>query len=420
MHNFKEKLKLLSYFTSYNIVNKGIMFLAGILVVRYMDKTDYAYYTLTHSLMGSMTSLSTLGAGTALLSLGGKSVGDPVELGVIRATVIRYRQYFTAIVLPIITVILIYFLSKTGCPPFLTAILLLLACLNFSFQFQKQIATTILKLKREYLVPQKIGLKSNVARLIALILLIPFCFTSWCVLGVTVCIGAITCYYCYLPLAKKHFSATERTSPKVGKEIRRITYNTLPGTMMAFVMPNLSLFLITYFGQTENVAELGALGRIALIYSIPGAIAVSIFQPWISSEGKADRLRYKILLFFLAMTGAGFALLLGAFFARDYILLILGSGYSYLGYELILFAGLSCFTLSLESLRLSLDARGWVDYFWLNPIINIASMIVGLAVFRLDLSLLSGVILLSFFRIPAMFLHFSILLRRGFLREFKS
>lgn len=74
-------LKTLSKFVSVQLVVQVLGFASGILLIRTLDKQEYAYFTLANSMQGTMNVLANAGVGSALWAIGGKVWQDPYRFG---------------------------------------------------------------------------------------------------------------------------------------------------------------------------------------------------------------------------------------------------------------------------------------------------------------------------------------------------
>src|SRR6187399_500937 len=58
-----------------------ISFLSGILLVRYLDQRDYAYFTIANSMQGTLNVLADVGISIGLVSIGGRVWKDRRRFG---------------------------------------------------------------------------------------------------------------------------------------------------------------------------------------------------------------------------------------------------------------------------------------------------------------------------------------------------
>lgn len=396
--------KILGRFLSFEILTKAVMFLTSLLIVRSMAKTDYAWYTIANSMIAGMTMLSSVGVGTALISMGGERLGDRAAMGRLIATCLRYRWMYAAIFAPVVLGLLASMLGENGCPPATTALLVVIVGLFLLIEIQLSLRAPLLQLDRRYSLPQATQSGTAMLRLAGISLLLWWGLDDvWTLLLLTVLLQAAAYYSVIRPTTRKYFLPQQPREPEVGKRIRFITYNTLPETLSAFIMPQVTVILIAFFGNTENVADVGALGRLVLIFSIPQALNHGIFIPLLARTTPGPKL-YRNFAFTVVIafcTAAAIVAVTSLF--PNLFLSLLGEGYQHLALELVLVAASSGIAFAFGSLRTVLTAKGWVGYLWLQPIINVLSLVGCLPFF--DLSNMAQVLTMNLFRqvFPAVF-----------------
>ncbi|MGF1452082.1 MAG: lipopolysaccharide biosynthesis protein [Opitutales bacterium] len=409
---------ILGKFASLEMLNKAVMFLTGILVVRHLAKTDYAWYTITNSMIGGMGMLTALGVSIGLMSMGGERFGDRAAMGRLMTTCYRYRTIFAGIFGPIVIGAMAFMLSRNGSPAGLTLVLMVLVVIYMVIQINQDMAQTLLRLAGRYNHPQVVGVGVAIVRLATLGLLVVFALLEvWTALVVTVGLQAVG-YLCFIrPQAQHYYSKQEPLDPEAGAKIRKITYNTLPETLKSFFMPQLGVFLIATFGNTENVADLGALGRLAMIFSIPAAFNGAIFQPWLARSSREKLLRnYLQLLATAAIISA--TVFATCWIGRFHLIDLLGDAYQGLEGELVLLAGSSSIALFMSTSGIILAAKGWVRHLWVQPL---ATTLVTIGCIPLvNFSDLSEVILLGYARFIVLAIILPILIFKGFLSHANS
>ena len=82
------------------------------IIVRTLDKSEYALFTVAGSMLALMSGLSDLGSQTGLLSVGGKHHSDHRRLSRLVATALRLRFALTAVSLALVGPITWYLLVQ--------------------------------------------------------------------------------------------------------------------------------------------------------------------------------------------------------------------------------------------------------------------------------------------------------------------
>jgi Na+-transporting NADH:ubiquinone oxidoreductase subunit NqrE len=155
----------------------------------------------------------------------------------------------------------------------------------------------------------------------------------------------------------------------------------------------MTVFLVAALGSSNRVADVGALGRIAVILSVLGAVINNLVIPRFArcqSLGQVVHLYRGIMILYVVLIAAFVSL--GVVFPRPF-LWILGSQYDHLGVELpyILFAsGVSAVSGVLYGLN---AARGWLQGSWL--VIPVTLLSQACLIPLLDLRSIEGAVLFT-------------------------
>lgn len=405
---------ILSRFGLLEIFSSALTFAAGILVVRTMGKTEYAWYTVTNSMVGGMNMLTTLGVGVALFSVGGKCVGDPVSLGRVMATCVRYRTMFAALLGPLVVAAMAFMLWSNDCPLTYIGVLVALVVFYLFVQINQDLASSLLRLVGNYNYPQATTAAVGLLRLILLSgLALIGAMRVWSATLAMVVVG-LWGYLAFLrPKSRQFYRGGEQADPEVGRTIRNITYNTFPITLHGFFMPQLSIFLLSVFSSSSSVADLGALGRFVLLFSVPAAVVNNVLQPWLARSARSSLLRNYLQVVFLGM-GISVSIVVVSIAGSSLFLDVLGSHYQGLHYEFVILMAASALNFFSSCCGVVLTARGWVGFLWLQPLLSIAATAAGCLF--LDLSKLSHVILLGLLPVPFVLALYIVLVIAGFRR----
>src|SRR4029453_4800985 len=110
------KGKILTKFGALQVLIQGVTALSGFLIVRLLDKSQYAAYTIAASLQALLMVLSDSGIAWSLNAIGGQIWEDTARLRGLVATSLRLRGYLTAIAIPITVLSGFYLLGRNGVP----------------------------------------------------------------------------------------------------------------------------------------------------------------------------------------------------------------------------------------------------------------------------------------------------------------
>lgn len=382
----------LTLFSGLEIVARVLQMVAALVVVRNMEKEQYAWYSLANGFQGMLGFITMIGAGAAIYAIGGSLVGNRTAMGSLVNAVKRWRGFMLAISVPAVLPLFAFLLYRNECPPLLIGFLLLLAVVLLILEIQRHLLAAPLELAMEFNLLQKIEVLCGVVRVGALLVLIALAWMN--ALSVFLVAALLVSWLPVVILprftARQADPAAPLASPETVGRIRKLSLVALPGSLSYMVEAQFAGIFIALSGHTDGVADLGAITRVGLLVAVPAAIIQRIITPKLATlSGNGDLARtWRQALLFGAIVGVG--LIVGVAIFRNWILLLLGPSYAGLEYELVLFAvfqGLSFFTRANASI---IEARGWLKRSWLRPIIVIGLMI--LAAFYLPITTVSGAI----------------------------
>lgn len=382
--------KLISITGSTQIIAQAIGFVCGILIIRLLTVQEYAYYTLANTMLGTMTVLADGGISTGVLSQGGKFWKDKEKLGVVLATGLGLRKKFAIGSLLVSVPILIYLLVHNGAN-LITVILIVLALIPaFYATLSDSLLEIIPKLSQTIMPLQQNQVEVGVGRLVLTgltMFFFPWAFVAILAAGIPRIWGNVRLRKIVYTIIEKD----QQPDVEVEKDILKLVKNILPTSIYYCLSGQITIWLISIFGNTTSLAQLGALGRLSVILTIFSAVVVTLIIPRFA---KLEAEKYLLLKRFIQIMGFITVLLSVIVFIvyllSDPILWLLGAEYKGLSFELLLTIIGGCISL-LSGIVFSIySSRGWTISPVISILINLLSIIVFAALF--DLSSLNGVL----------------------------
>ena len=408
--------RLLTAFVSLEIAAQGCAALASFLVVRNLDKSHYAWYSLAFNLQSTLGAFTLLGIGTGMTSMGGQWIGDRERMGALAASAFRYRSHLLKIVAPLILPVFGYLLLKNGCPLWQTLALVVLALCLLFVELNRQIFSSPVRIAGRYNYLQQAALIEAVCRVATLGLLIWIgSLSAWTTLLVSVLVSGMVVRFLIKKQAQEFIDPHSAPDKEIHRRLTKLNFNVLPSTITFIFQAQIGIAMISIFGKTAGVADLGALTRIALVLFVPQAIIQKLIEPKLARahEGKDLWRKFAIsVLCVAAMAGGCFCLM---FFFRHQFLWLLGKNYWYLDKELAFYSGVSCAGTVTSMSMMLLYARGWADYMWISPVTEVLCQLG--AIHFLDLSTPMGVLRLDSVRIGVAAIVYGSLVAIRFVRS---
>jgi O-antigen/teichoic acid export membrane protein len=369
------RARVVGSFASAQAAVQIVGFLSGILLIRHLDQRQYGYFTIANTMQATVNVLADIGISIGLVSIGGRVWQDRRRFGELVNTALATRRRLGTIAIIVVTPVLAFMLVKNGASTAQTATLIVLILAGLLVQFSLGVLAVVPRLRSDLSRIQIIDLTGSAARLIALFALI-FIFLD---VGVAVAVGSATLLLQYILLRRYVTAVIDMDAPENDEDrraMRGFIRNQAPSAIFFCLQGQITVFLISVFGHRVNsVAEIGALGRLAMIFAVLTNLLTNVFAPAFARCENRRRLRWQ----YLAIVGgvAAFsAVVLGAaaLFPREF-LLVLGSKYAHLERELVLVvAGAvgSALTSTLWALNAS---KAWIAGSWLYIPLTLATQL---------------------------------------------
>lgn len=161
-------------------------------------------------------------------------------------------------------------------------------------------------------------------------------------------------------IAEREPISGHRGGETSGRDIVRYILPTLPSAAYFSIQAPLTVWLSAYFAGTQSIAEVGALGRLGMIFGLVSGFMGTVLIPRFSvmTDPRHYLRRYLELWAVLAVFGAGVVLVAAA--VPDWFLLLLGHSYRGLEEGVLIVASSSVFgTWGSYAVAIN-SARGWV------------------------------------------------------------
>jgi O-antigen/teichoic acid export membrane protein len=412
-----QRAKIVGNFAIVQAVVQIIGFLSGILLVRTLEQREYAYFTIANTMQGTINLLADIGISVGLVSIGGRVWQDRHRFGQLVNTALAVRRKLGAVAIIIVTPALYFLLVKNGASVSYTAVLIVVVLAGLLIQLSLGILAVVPRLRSDIARIQSIDLTGAIARLLVLVALMYFFLNA----GVAVAVATATLLLQYAMLRKYVAGVIDLDAPDNAEDraamfgfIRKLAANAV----FYCLQGQITVFLISFFARrASSVAEVGALGRLAMIFAVLSNLLINVFIPAFARCQSARKLRW----LYAAITGGvgAFSLLVlcGAGIFPDQFLFVLGGKYAHLHRELLLVVGgavLSALTGTFWALNAS---KAWVAGSWLYIPLTLGTQIALIP--YTDFSSVMGVLTFNLISaIPNLLLNI-VLSYRGF-RSFQS
>ncbi|MFD2942090.1 polysaccharide biosynthesis protein [Flavobacterium notoginsengisoli] len=380
--------KLISITGSAQIIVQGVGFACGILIIRLLPVQEYAFYTLANTMLGTMTVLADSGISTGVMAQGGKVWANKEKLGAVLATGIDLRKKFGLVSLIVSIPILVYLLIHNGASV-LTSLLITTALIPaFYAALSDSVLEIVPKLHQTILPLQKNQIGVGVGRLLLTgltIFIFPWAFIAILAAGIPRILGNVH----LRKLGHNFADKNQKPDQEVRTEILGLVKKIMPTSIYYCVSGQITIWLISVFGNATSLAQLGALGRFSMILTVLSAIIATLIIPRFAklASDKFLLLKRFVQIMVILVVLLSVVVLIVYLFPTP-ILWLLGDAYKGLPFELLLSIIGGCIVL-LGGIVFSLySSRGWA----MSPLLLISVNLLAIIILAslLDLNSLRG------------------------------
>lgn len=388
-------IKLITITGGAQLVVQFVGLISGIIVIRLLPTQEYGLYTLANTMLGTMVVLADGGISSGVMSQGGKVWQSKEKLGAVLATGLDLRKKFAMASLVVVIPALLYLLRHHNASWLMSTLILVSLIPAFYTGLSGALLQVAPKLSQDIGPLQKNNVISNVLRLLLTMVTVfafPWAFVAIIAAGLSQLWANIN----LRKISASYADYKQLPDPAVRKEILSFVKRILPGSIYYCLSGQITIWLISIFGNTTAVAQIGALGRLAMMLSIFSALLSTLVIPRFARlPNDKNRLLKTFYLIQLGLFALGGIIICVVYLFPSQILWILGKDYSNLGTELLLSIAGSCLGLIAGSSFGLSTGRGWA----INPLVSIPLTISAIiaGALLIDISSLIGILKFNLF-----------------------
>ena len=407
-----QRAKVLGNFAFIQAAVQAIGFCSGILLVRQLAQREYAYFTIANSMQATINVLADIGISVGLVSIGGRVWQDRHRFGALINTALQLRRKLGAVAVLVITPILYFLLIKNGASIYYSVLLVALVLFGLFLQLSLGVLGVVPRLRSDLGQIQAIDFTGAIARLVVLLALV-FLFLNG---AVAIAVGSATLLLQYWMLHRYVAGVIDLDAPANEEDrhaMRGFIRTLAPNAVFFCFQGQITIFLISFFGQgISSVAEVGALGRLAMIFAVLGNLLTNIFVPAFARCQSERKLRWLYLAIVGGVAGFSFLVVCAAAFFPNGFLFVLGGKYAHLQRELVFMVGGSVLYALLGTVWELNASKAWIAGSWLYIPLTVGTQL-SLIPF-IDFSSVMGVLIFNLVSaVPNLLLNI-VLSYRGF------
>jgi O-antigen/teichoic acid export membrane protein len=375
VHRALRRARIIGNFAAVQAAVQMIGFLTGILLVRWLSQQEYAYFTIANTMQGTINLLADIGISVGLVSIGGRVWQDRHRFGQLINTALGVRRKLGILAILVVAPVMCLMLLRNGASTYYTVVLCLIVIVGLAFQFSIGVLGVVPRLGSNTTFIQLVDIVGAVTRLLLVVGFAWFFLNS----GVAVAAATAVFFLQYLILHRyvtRVVDLTAPESPQDREEIVRLTKHLAANTVFYCFQGQITVFLISLFGHhAASVAEVGALGRLAMIFAVLSNLLTNVFAPAFARCQDPVRLRWLYAGIIGSVAVFSLSIWAGAALFPDQFLMILGSKYTYLHRELILMIGASVIAALTGTFWALNAAKAWIAGAWLYIPVTVATQL---------------------------------------------
>jgi len=359
------RARVVGNFAIVQAIVQVVGFFSGILLIRHLDQREYAYFTIANTMQGTLNVLADIGISVGLVSIGGRVWQDRNRLGQLIKTASNLRRKLGAIAAIVITPILFFILVKNGAPIPYTLVLIALVLAGLGVQLALGVLGVVPRLLSDIRRIQTIDLVGAAVRLLVLVTLMFLFLNS----AVVVAVGSATLLLQYWMMRTYAGRVIDLDAPENEEDraaMQRLIRHLAANAIFFCFQGQITVFLISFFGRDiSSVAEVGALGRLAMVFTVLTNLLTNVFGPAFARCHDPKRLRWQYAAIAGGVTAFSVVLVSAAVLFPGAFLFVLGGKYAHLERELVLMvsgAVIGALTGTFWTLNAS---KAWIAGSWL-------------------------------------------------------
>jgi hypothetical protein len=336
-----------------------LLAIAGLIIIRALPKSEYALFAIANSMQVACTQLADLGVGIGVKSIGGRVWQDRHRFGQLINTALSLRLVFALVSVAVCLPVLAWLLRSNSASIPQTIMLCVVVLVAVVPLLGVSIWTAALLLHAQYKRVQKQDLSTASVRFGLVGILAQTRINAILAASVGVVINFIQALF-LRRWARSIADPNAETRADDRKELVRLSRRSLPNTMFFCFQGQITILILTLFGSTSGIADITALGRLALLFSVFGVMFGNVLVPRFTRCQDRERLVHLYLILIGGTTLVLIPLCIAAAVFPNAFLWLLGSKYSGLGRECVWVISSGCISQIGAAMWALNSSKAWI------------------------------------------------------------
>jgi hypothetical protein len=332
---------------------------AGLVIVRTLSKEQYAWYAIAFQMQTTCFTLADIGIGLGVSSIGGRVWQDRRRFGELVKTGLTMRRWFGTVSLAVCLPATMWMLHANGADWLTTILLCVVLVAGILPLLEFNIYGVVQLLHGEYRRIQLRDLGVAIAR-VAMVGVLALTHMSAALAAAVGAIGNWLQLGVTRRWAGDHADLAAPLNDDDRRELRRLSLVSFPNVLFYCFQGQLTLLILTLVGNSTGIADVTALGRLAMLLSVFSVVFAKLMGPRFTRCQNPRRLR----AMYGGMTALALALLapivLVAWLWPRPLLWLLGGKYMDLEAECVWVVAASCVAMFAGVLWGLNSSRAWI------------------------------------------------------------
>jgi O-antigen/teichoic acid export membrane protein len=363
---------------------------AGILIVRSLAKEQYALYAITNQMQSACNLLADLGIGIGVRSIGGRVWQDRRRFGELVTTALDMRRWFAVFSLAGCLPVAAWMLAANGATWSTVTVMCGILVASVLPLLSSSVYLVVPQLHGEYRRIQKLDLGNAALRLA----LVSGLAATRLNAALAAAVGSVVNWVQEAWLRRwssERLDFTAQSNAEDRRELTSLSARAFPNTLFFCFQGQVTLLILTLVGNSTGIADVTALGRLALLLTIFTVTFTHVLVPRFTRCQDSRQLG-RLYVWLVGATGLTLApvVIAGWLFPRP-LLWVLGEKYAALEGPCGWFVTFACVQQMGTVLWLLNSSRAWI---WLGSVLWIPLTLAVQAAlpFVLDLRQLTDIV----------------------------
>lgn len=364
------------------VLIQGVNAVTGLMLVRYMAKDDYAWFTIAASLLATLNLLGDGGVATGVTAIGGRIHDQPGPFARLLQQGLRLSFRLTVVGFILAAPFFYGLYVRVGAPPSLAVSALLLA----SMAAWPSVTTVLFNVANRLHTRIRIIQLGDIVGALSRLLLTAFLWAGGWLAALPALLATVLAGWAQALLIlvrSRHFLEAPAKEVSYRPELGEFTRSLYGNHVFFCLQAQVATWIIGWLAGSAEVADLGALARLGVLFvAITSPIHYLAVPAIARIRDNAVLKRRMALALVTTLLMAATVVVVSLWFPEPF-LWILGGNYVHLTTELPLSLaaqGLNMVTALAWALMLT---RGWVRHAWITIVTTLLGFAIGAVLFPL-------------------------------------